>query len=58
MPYSNSITCQLVIRDGKLLNIPLNLVVKGDLVLLKPGQMVNLACKSVTKNKVKIKVYI
>ena len=52
MPYSAAISSQLTIRSGKLINIPLNLIVKGDLILLKPGQVVYLKCKSVNKNKV------
>ncbi len=52
MPYSAAISSQLTIRNGKLINIPLNLIVKGDLILLKPGQVVYLKCKSVHKNKV------
>jgi hypothetical protein len=51
MPYSQAISNQLTIRNGKLLNIPLNLIVKGDLILLKPGQTVYLKCKSIHKNK-------
>ena len=52
MPYSAAISTQLTIRNGKLINVPLNLIVKGDLILLKPGQVVYLKCKSVNKNKV------
>ena len=43
--YSNSVSTQLTIRNGTLMNIPLNLVVVGDLVILKPGQIINLNCK-------------
>ena len=44
--YSNSVSTQLTMRDGELVNLPLNLIVTGDLVLLKPGQTINLNCKS------------
>ena len=51
MPFSQAISNQLTIRNGKLINLPLNLIVKGDLIILKPGQVVYLKCKSVNKNK-------
>lgn len=50
MPYSQSITCQETVRDGKLYNMPLNLIVKGDLIQLKPGHMVNIQCQRVDAN--------
>jgi hypothetical protein len=42
---SSSITTQLTIRNGKLVNLPINLIVENDLLLIKPGQMINLTCK-------------
>jgi len=39
-----------VIREGKLLNLPINLIVIGDHVVLRPGHLVGLNCKSVEKN--------
>lgn len=50
MPYSQSITCQETLRDGKLYNMPLNLIVKGDLIRLKPGHMVNIQCQRIDAN--------
>lgn len=38
MPYSPSVTLQWTHRDGVLVNLPWALLVKGDVVLLKPGQ--------------------
>ncbi|XP_050421930.1 transmembrane protein 94 isoform X2 [Adelges cooleyi] len=38
MPYSPSVTLQWTQRDGSLVNLPWALLVKGDIVLLKPGQ--------------------
>lgn len=38
MPYSPSVTLQWTQRDGVLVNLPWALLVKGDIVLLKPGQ--------------------
>ena len=49
---SSSISCQLAIRDGKIVNLPLNLVVHGDVILLRPGETVNVNCRSFEKNKV------
>ncbi len=47
MPHSQSITSQETIRDGKLLNLPLNLIVKGDLIRIRAGQIVNVECQRV-----------
>ena len=44
--YSNSISTQLTIRNGMLMNLPLNFIVIGDLIMLKPGQIINLNCRS------------
>ncbi|XP_050541863.1 transmembrane protein 94 isoform X2 [Daktulosphaira vitifoliae] len=38
MPFSPSVTLQWTQRDGILVNLPWALLVKGDIVLLKPGQ--------------------
>lgn len=38
MPFSPSVTLQWTQRDGLLVNLPWALLVKGDIVLLKPGQ--------------------
>ncbi|CAB3361895.1 Hypothetical predicted protein [Cloeon dipterum] len=37
-PYSPCITLQWTIRDGKVINLPWALLVKGDLVEMRPGQ--------------------
>jgi hypothetical protein len=39
-----------VIREGKLFNIPINLIVLGDQIVLRPGHLVGLNCKSADKN--------
>ena len=44
--YSSSVSTQLTIRNGKLMNLPLNFIVVGDFIMLKPGQMINLNCRS------------
>lgn len=49
MPYSQSISSQETIREGKLYNMPLNLVVKGDLIKLRPGKEINVCCQSISK---------
>ena len=51
MPYSQSITCQETIRENKIHNLPLNLIVKGDLIKLKPGHTINLYCKNIASNE-------
>lgn len=38
MPFSPSVTLQWTQRDGLLVNLPWALLVKGDIVHLKPGQ--------------------
>jgi len=47
MPSSQSITSQETIRDGKVVNLPLNLLVKGDLIKIRPGQIVNVECETI-----------
>ena len=37
MPHSQTITCQETVREGKLVNMPLNLIVRGDLIRLVFG---------------------
>lgn len=53
IPLSQSVSNQLVYRNSKLVNLPLNLVVEGDLILVRPGQLINLKCKPIKDNKVK-----
>jgi hypothetical protein len=48
---------QSTLREGKLVNLPLNLVVKGDIIILKPGQIINVYSRTLKKNKVSF-VYI
>ncbi|XP_025836465.1 transmembrane protein 94 isoform X2 [Agrilus planipennis] len=49
-PYSPCITLQWTYRDGKLVNLPWALLVKGDLILIRPGQIVPGYCEAVDKN--------
>lgn len=51
-PQTPSISTQLAIRDGKMATLPLNLIVKGDLILLRPGQIIPVNCRSMIKNRV------
>ncbi|CAF0705126.1 unnamed protein product [Brachionus calyciflorus] len=50
IPFSQSVSNQIVYRNGRLINLPLNLVVEGDIIVLKPGQVINLNCKRLEKN--------
>lgn len=52
IPFSQSASNQLVYRNSRLVNLPLNLVVEGDIILVKPGQVINLKCTPVINNKV------
>ena len=52
IPFSQSVSNQLVYRNGKLVNLPLNLIVEGDILVIKPGQTVNINCRSIEKTKV------
>ncbi|XP_070579950.1 transmembrane protein 94-like [Ptychodera flava] len=40
MPLSRSVSLQWTYRDGNLVNLPCNLLVKGDIIALRPGQLV------------------
>ncbi|KAF4527294.1 hypothetical protein B566_EDAN001068 [Ephemera danica] len=44
-PYSPCITLQWTMRDGKLVNLPWALLVRGDLVEMRPGQQAPGNCK-------------
>ena len=41
---------QLVVRNAKLINLPLNLVVEGDVVLLRPGQTISVNARPLNPN--------
>ena len=45
-PQSPSITLQPAIRDGKMVNLPWALLVKGDVIILRPGQSAPGRCRS------------
>ncbi len=40
-----SITSHETIRDGKILNLPLNLILKRDLIRIRADKIVNVECQ-------------
>ncbi|XP_041363282.1 transmembrane protein 94-like [Gigantopelta aegis] len=44
-PLSPCVSLQWTMRDGKLINLPVALLVKGDVILLRPGQTVPAKCR-------------
>ena len=40
-PLSSSVALQWTLRNGSLVNLPWALLVEGDVILIKPGQVVN-----------------
>ena len=46
-PPSPSITLQPTIRDGDIVNLPWALLVKGDIIILRPGQTAPGRCRSI-----------
>ena len=38
-PLSSSVVCQWTLRNGSLVNLPWALLVEGDVILIKPGQV-------------------
>lgn len=46
-PQSPSITLQATIRDGNIVNLPWALLVKGDVIVLRPGQPAPGRCRNV-----------
>ncbi|VEN47495.1 unnamed protein product [Callosobruchus maculatus] len=49
-PFSPCITSQWVYRDNKLVNIPWALLVKGDIILIRPGQPSPGYCEALDKH--------
>ncbi|XP_064610858.1 transmembrane protein 94-like isoform X2 [Liolophura sinensis] len=45
-PLSPSVSLQWTLREGEVVNMPKCLLVKGDIVLLRPGQLVPAMCRS------------
>lgn len=45
-PQSPSITLQPTFRDGKIVNLPWALLVKGDVIVLRPGQSAPGRCRN------------
>lgn len=43
---------QLVLRDNQIVPVPILLLVDGDVIVLKPGQTVNVKCSLLTDGKV------
>lgn len=48
-PFSPCITLQWTYRDNKLVNLPWPLLVKGDVILIRPGQVSPGYCESLDK---------
>lgn len=48
-PFSPCITLQWTYRDSKLVNLPWSLLVKGDVILIRPGQISPGYCESIDK---------
>ncbi|XP_061182038.1 transmembrane protein 94-like [Saccostrea echinata] len=55
-PISPCISLQWTIRDGKNTNVPIPLLVKGDIILLRPGQRVPAKCVILRENSVGDKI--
>ncbi|XP_050295588.1 transmembrane protein 94 isoform X2 [Anthonomus grandis grandis] len=49
-PYSPCITLQWTYRDGKLVNLPWALLVKDDIILVRPGQISPGYCEALDKH--------
>ncbi|XP_019880978.2 transmembrane protein 94 isoform X2 [Aethina tumida] len=49
-PFSPCITLQWTLRDNKLVNMPWSLLVKDDIILIRPGQISPGYCEAVDKN--------
>ncbi|VDD82961.1 unnamed protein product [Mesocestoides corti] len=49
LPHSLSYNLQLTYRDGKLSNVPVSLLVEGDVINLRPGQTVVCDCTLMTE---------
>ncbi|XP_045478027.1 transmembrane protein 94 isoform X2 [Harmonia axyridis] len=50
MPTSPCITMQWTFRDGELVNLPYSLLVKDDIILVRPGQISPGYCESLEKH--------
>ena len=46
-PQSPSMTLQWTIRDNEVINLPTVLLVKGDIIYLRPGQTAPATCKEI-----------
>ncbi|CAG9860047.1 unnamed protein product [Phyllotreta striolata] len=49
-PFSPCITVQWTYRDGKIVNLPWALLVQGDVIVVKPGQICPGYCEALDKN--------
>ncbi|XP_049273451.1 transmembrane protein 94 [Rhipicephalus sanguineus] len=50
-PASPCISLQWAVRDGRLVNVPVHLLVEGDVVVVRPGHQVPGKCSLITKGK-------
>ncbi|KAH9280491.1 Transmembrane protein 94 [Echinococcus granulosus] len=49
LPHSLSYNLQMTYRDGNLANVPVSLLVEGDIINLRPGQTIGCDCILVTE---------
>ncbi|VDN97300.1 unnamed protein product [Rodentolepis nana] len=49
LPHSLSYSLQLTYRDRKLTNVPVSLLVEGDIIKLRPGQTIHCDCVLITE---------
>ena len=57
-PLAPSVSLQWVYRDGALLNLPTALLVEGDAILLRPGQVVPANCRQINPVRIFIFSYL
>lgn len=44
-PLSPCVSLQWTLRDNEVVNVPVPLLVKGDIIIVRPGQQVPAACR-------------
>jgi magnesium-transporting ATPase (P-type) len=55
LPINESVSNQLVFRDNRLINLPLSLIVKNDIIMIKPGETIKVKCRSLNNSNNKNK---
>lgn len=46
-PSSQCVSLQWTIRDSSVINLPVGLLVEGDVILLRPGQVIPAKCQKI-----------